>query len=353
MKINVAVLGGSGLIGQQFIRILAESNRFRLVRIYTSYRSAGKEVWEVWHLPTFGCPEEFKHVKFSNLKNIQQHLDEFEIVFSGLPTAVALDVEAQLRVAGKRIFSNAAAHRMDDDVPILIPEINKEQVALAQQQQKKYDGYIITNSNCSISGVSIFLNEIRKLVDFNDVFVSTYQALSGAGFKGLGKAEYKGNVYPYIANEEEKMRTEGKKILSSVKDGKWSTPHITLHPTCMRVPVLDGHTASVTIPITDAHDFDQEQLIYALTQISSPLDLSKTYSIAPEKHLIVTLEENRPQPLLDALRGEPHTARGMATVAGRIEYTNGVLRAVVLVHNTIRGGAGGSVLNAEYMLNNN
>ncbi len=328
---KVVILGASGLIGQQFVRMISEHPSFKIQGLYAK-SSAGKRVRDIWRLPFFDVPESVADTELLSLDNLG---DDFDIAFSGLPSSVAGDLESRLREDGKYVFSNASSHRMDDDVPILIPEINGEQISLVEKQGK--DGFIVTNSNCSISGVSTFLHELYNFQPFSEVHVSTYQAMSGAGFKGLSNESYPDNVVPYIAGEEEKMEKEGVKITGR---------DLTIHANCARVPVPDGHIASVNVRV----DLDLSELKEHLLGIRSPL--VGDYSVAPERHLIYLEEDDRPQPKLDSFLGSPHNARGMATSVGRLRYRKGVLRAFVLAHNTIRGGAGGSVLNAEYALNN-
>jgi len=327
---KAVILGASGLIGQQFTRLIASHPKIEIAALYAN-NSAGKKVRDIWKLPFFDVPDSVANRELESLSSIDE---DFEIAFSGLPTSVAGSLESDLRSKGKYVFSNASAHRMDADVPILIPEINGKMIKMVEEQEG--DGFIIANSNCSISGVSIYLNEIYNFQPFKEVHVSTYQAMSGAGFKGLSNESYPNNVVPFIGGEEEKMEKEGNKITG--KD-------LQINANCARVPVPDGHLASVNIKI----DLDLEELKEHLRNLRSPL--VGDYTIAPRRHLILLEEEDRPQPKLDAFLGEPSTAKGMATSVGRLRYKNGVLKAFVLAHNTIRGGAGGSVLNAEFAMN--
>ncbi len=344
-KKKVVVLGGTGLIGQQFIRMLSNHPMFELVGIYASERSTGTDLKDIWRLPHTECPEEFKNLIIQNLDTLNP--EDFQVCFSGLPSSIAGELEDNLRIRGKAVFSNASSHRMDEDVPILIPEINSEQIRQIELQRKRYntEGFIITNSNCSISGVAIFLDALRKIVSFDEAFVSTYQATSGAGFAGLENKSFTDNVYPFIRSEEEKMNEEGKKILGHLTDELRIDPYpVKIIAQCLRVPVIEGHTATITIPLK--FNGTKEDIINALRNYNSPLQLT-THTVAPRNPIIVFNEEDRPQPILDSYIGTPNPAKGMGVGVGRIRYQDGYLKAIVLAHNTIRGGAGGSILNAE------
>lgn len=338
------VLGGSGLIGQQFIRMLAEHPIFELEAIFASSRSANKKLGEIWRLPGFECPESYFDMEIQLLDEIFE--TDYRICFSGLPSNVAKELEHNLRMEGKAVFSNSSAHRMDTDVPILIPEINGDHIEVVKRQQEKLgtDGFIVTNSNCSISGVALFLHYARNAGEITDAVVSTYQAISGAGFKGLANPDFKENVVPFIKMEEEKMILEGQKILGEIsEDLEFKPSNIRFHPNCARVSSVDGHLASVTL----FHGNLEKGIREVLEMAETPLK-GNAYHVAPQPPIIVLEGEDRPQPRLDSLLGYPHTARGMAASVGRIREDKNTTRAFVLAHNTIRGGSGGSVLNAEH-----
>ncbi len=343
---NCIVLGGTGLIGQQFIRMLAEHPIFELETIFASSRSAGKRLGDIWRLPSFDCPKEYQDMEIQALDEVFDA--DARICFSGLPSNVAGELEHKLRMEGKAVFSNSSAHRMDEDVPILIPEINGNHIEVIKRQQEKLgtEGFIVTNSNCSISGVAMFLHYARKAGEITDAVVSTYQAISGAGFKGLANPDFKENVVPFIKLEEEKMILEGQKILGDISENLEFRPsNIRFHPNCARVSSVDGHLASVTL----FHGKLEKGVREILEEAESPLK-GEAYHVAPHPPIIVLDEEDRPQPKLDSLLGQPHTSRGMAVPVGRIRNEERVTRAFVLAHNTIRGGSGGSILNAEHAL---
>lgn len=349
-----AILGASGLIGQQFIRMLYDHPTYQIHSLYTSSNSEGKTVSEVWTLPDFQTPFGVKDTTFKNIDELFA-VDEFDfdIIFSALPSSVALPIEKYLRSKGKAVFSNSSAFRMDPEVPILIPEINPDTLDLIKNQKSKYNGgFIVTSSNCSVTGAAIYLNELIKIHNIDTAIITTYQALSGAGTRGVSAVEGLGNVIPYINGEEEKIVVEAKKILGRVEDGKIIDKEINIITSCARVPVIDGHLESINARTRDHVDI--KDLFNQLRGINSPLQFP--HHIAPSKHLIVRSEPNRPQPRIDLYAGSPDwSAKGMAVTVGRIRKQTfndeTWINAFVLVHNTIRGGAGGSILNAEFVEN--
>jgi aspartate-semialdehyde dehydrogenase len=244
------------------------------------------------------------------------------------------------------VFSNAASHRMEHDTPILIPEINPDHLSSVEVQKKrrKNGGFIVTNANCSVTGLALGLKPLLDEFGFRDVNVATYQALSGAGYPGMASLDILGNVLPWIKNEEEKMTAEGKKILGSYKNGKFVDSPISIQACCARVNVRDGHLEAVFIK--DKHMPEAKTIARTLADFTAKPQKLKLPS-APERPIIVRKEPDRPQPLLDVDAGVPERAKGMSVTVGRIRVDKDCLRFFLLSHNTIRGGAGGSVLNAE------
>ncbi len=340
------------MIGQQFVRLLADHPHFEITEIYGSSRSAGKKMKDIWQLSDFEIPTTVKDLVLQDLS--VKEPKNTDIVFSGLPSKIAGPIEAKLRAEGLAVFSNAAAHRLDSDVPILIPEINAEHLALVEKQKETHntEGFIVTNSNCSVSGAAIFLKELSKIVSIQTAVVTTYQALSGAGFNGVSALDINGNVLPFIKNEEEKIRVEGQKILGNrdKQTNEIMPAPMQIIANCARVNVTNGHLEAVTVFFdkNNANTVSVDRVIEKLKGLQSPLPLEKGYHIAPQKHLIVKEETDRPQPRFDVYAGNPTAARGMAVSVGRIRIHENTISAFVLVHNTIRGGAGGSVLNAEH-----
>ncbi|MCE7736805.1 MAG: aspartate-semialdehyde dehydrogenase [Candidatus Heimdallarchaeota archaeon] len=351
MKKKCIILGCTGFIGQQFVRLLENHPKLDLVAVYASSRSAGKKMKDVWNLPYFHCPEIYSDLIISDMEDISQNVD---IAFSGLPTSIAQEIEINLREKGVAVFSNASAHRMDKDVPILIPEINQEHLKLAKIQRENHgvQGFIITNANCSVTGAAMYLNELEKILPLNNAVISTYQALSGAGNKGLQMPNITNNVLPYINMEEEKMIIEAKKILGKLEDQGFIRDHdISLVTNCARVNVIDGHLEAITAFSQQSNTIEQDQIIKKLQDVKSPLP--NTLYTGPNKHLIYLNEHDRPQPQLDAYYGESAQLSGMHLMVGRVRKNLHSISSYILVHNTVRGGSGGSILNAELAIHRN
>lgn len=346
MKKKKCVILGAGLIGQQFARMLSNHPNFELTKIIASEKSVGLTLRDKWQLPGFEIPESIVNLPIQSYNDLNN--SEFDIVFSALPSSLAKEYEKELAELGKKVFSNASAYRYTPNVPIMIPEINSDHFkVLSHQSSFKRNGFIITNSNCTVSGLAIFLSSLKLIgVKFSDVIVSSYQALSGAGFNGLNNIP-RDRVIPYIEQEEEKMAIEAKKILGKVVNSKIeSDSSFILLANCARVPVVDGHLESLTIKLSSK--ITEEELIKKLSSLENPISHLPT---APEKYLIVLNgEKDRPQTALDLYLGSKERAKGMITVVGRIRISDNYLRCFLLVHNTIRGGAGGSILNAELAL---
>lgn len=266
---------------------------------------------------------------------------EPDIIFSALPSGVAYDIEAELAGEGLPVFSNAGAHRREPAVPILIPEVNPDHLELVRSQDYG-DGFIVTNSNCSTSGLVIALS---PLVNFNilRVTVTTYQAVSGAGRKGVASLDILGNVIPFISQEEEKIAYETCKILGTMKNGAVRPATFEVNASCARVPVMDGHLESIVVDFKDSTIL--EDIAHALASFQGqPQKLG--LPTAPLNPLIVMSEDDRPQPKRDLSLTEGDL--GMSVKVGRLRSHGSRLNMFLLVHNTIRGAAGASVLNAEF-----
>lgn len=347
MKKNCVVLG-AGLIGQQFVRMLDEHPDFNLVAVVASDKSVGVTLKEKWLLPDFPVPTNFAGMPLLTMDDLQTKLSGFEIVFSALPTDMAKIVEKDLASKGKKVFSNASAFRYENNVPIMIPEVNASQLSIVKHQDTfSSKGFIITNSNCSISGLAVVLHSLKhSKVLFKNVFVSTYQALSGAGFDGLTNIP-RDRVIPYIDKEEEKMTIESQKILGSLDHTEIvSDTSYQLLANCARVPIENGHLEAVTIELANETSLDEIKNALMSLNNSEIRDLPT----APDKVVVVMDEVDRPQSKLDLYNEAKKRALGMSVSVGRLRLTGKYLRFYVLVHNTIRGGAGGSVLNAELAL---
>jgi aspartate-semialdehyde dehydrogenase len=345
-KRKAAILGSSGMIGQRFAHMLDAHPYFEVVAYCASDRSNGKKLADVWKLSDVEMNPRIGKETIRATNPAALGKQGVEIVFSGLPSDVAGPVEDECAEHGMAVFSNAASHRMEQDTPILIPEINPDHLASVEVQKKrrKNGGFIITNANCSVTGLALGLKPLVDEFGFREIDVATYQALSGAGYLGVASLDILGNVLPWIKNEEEKMTAEGRKILGSYKNGRFVDSPVNIQACCARVNVRDGHLEAVFI--RDKNMPDAKSIARTLAEFRAKPQKLKLPS-APDRPIIVTKEQNRPQPLLDANAGTPDRAKGMALTVGRIRVDKDCLRFYLLSHNTIRGGAGGSVLNAE------
>ncbi|MBT8507700.1 aspartate-semialdehyde dehydrogenase [Methanomicrobiaceae archaeon CYW5] len=329
--INVGVLGATGAVGQRFVQLLAGHPWFNLTTLTASERSAGKKYKDVvnWRLDV-PFPEETGElvVRPTTVESIK----DLDLVFSALPANIAGEIESAAAQAGVGVCSNASSHRMDPDVPLVIPEVNHDHLGLIDvQRDAGKDGFIVANPNCSTIVLCMSLEPIRSM-GLRDVKVATMQAISGAGFEGIAAMSIYENVVPFIGSEEEKMESEPLKIMGSFDGAEIVPASFTVSASCNRVPVIDGHTMAIWADI----DATVDEVIAAFSSYCAP------FSGLPHQpaHSVLYLDaENRPQPRLDRNRGD-----GMTVSVGRVREG---LRYVAMGHNTIRGAAGASVLNAE------
>jgi aspartate-semialdehyde dehydrogenase len=341
---HVAVLGATGMIGQRFIQLLEGHPFFEINGLYASERSDGKRVSQVLKVKDYEFDQETLNTEIKQI-DIKKIAESCRIAFSGLPADIAKDIEQDLADEGVAVFSNASSHRMRDDVPLLIPEVNPDHLEVVRSQGT-YDngGFIVTNANCSTTGIALPLKALYDAFGLRLVCVSTYQALSGAGYPGVPSLDIIGNVLPYIKSEEVKMEIEILKMLGTLEDEKVRYAEFDMLANCARVPVIDGHLESLIM--TFKKDPEVEEVASALSEFrAEPQHLE--LPTAPIDPIIVRDEPDRPQPVLDAFAGEPKRARGMAVTVGRLRKKDTYFKAFALSHNTLRGGAGGSILNAE------
>lgn len=355
-KINVAILGCTGLVGREFVRLLDGHPWFAIACLTASARSAGRRFAETDPPGPDGTGVAGRLVvRETNAAAVVA--SGARVVFSALPAAAAGPLEAELREAGLRVFSNAGAHRMDADVPLLVPEANGEHLELARRQLRRHPGFIVTNPNCVVSGLALALKPLMGLAP-RAVAVTTFQAVSGGGRRGVAAWDILGNVVPFIAGEEEKVGRETRKILGAVSAAGVRPDAMEVYPSCARVAVRDGHLQSVGVEF--ARPVDGDAAAAALAGfLAEPQRLR--LPTAPSRPIVVRPEPDRPQPRLDlragaaiqAGRSHPGEAdrhgraAGMAVSVGRLRPQGKRLDFFLLVHNTVRGAAGGSVLNAE------
>ncbi|MCL2786027.1 MAG: aspartate-semialdehyde dehydrogenase [Methanomassiliicoccaceae archaeon] len=344
-KTRVAVLGATGMIGQRFVQMLEGHPYFEIEGLYASERSDGKRLRDVLKVRDYPYKEETLDLKIEamDLKRISKNA---RVALSGIPSDLAGKTETELAEGGVAVFTNAGAHRMDRNVSILIPEVNPTHIESVRDQATFKDGgFIVTNANCSSTGIAIPLAAIRDAYGLEFVSVSTYQALSGAGYPGVPSLDAVGNVIPFINNEEEKMETEIAKMLGTYENKEFNFAKFRVLANCARVPVIDGHLESLVIKTKTAPSVDE--LAETLRKFRGEPQTLKLPG-APDDPIMVRSEMNRPQPALDALAGTPERAKGMSVTVGRIRKNDEYHKLFVLSHNTLRGGAGGSILNAEF-----
>ena len=337
-KIPVAILGATGTVGQKFVTLLKDHPYFRIHELVASPRSAGNRYADIcrWKQNVL-IPE---YVGNMTVKTTEDDLKSI-ILFSGLDSSVAGPVEERYAHAGHFVISNSKNHRMDPDVPLVIPEINHTHLDIIKKQ--KYKGAIVTNSNCSTMFLTMALAPIHKHIGIEAVHVTTMQAISGAGYPGVPSLDILGNIIPYIGGaEEEKMEEEPLKILGSLESGRIISADFKISAQCNRVPVYDGHTETASIKLkSKTSPEDIKQLLRDFKGLPQELKLPS----APENPIVVFSEKDRPQPARDVWINN-----GMSTCVGRIrECPIFDIRMVILGHNTVRGAAGAAVLNAETM----
>ena len=339
-KIEAGVLGATGTVGQEFITRLADHPWFEVTWIGASERSAGKAYRDAtpWRLPA-PRPDRIADMTVDRVTPGRAP----KLLFSGLDASVAGEVEAEFARAGHVVVSNARNHRMDPLVPLVIPEVNADHLALLDDQgaARGWPGLIVTNPNCSTIVLALALAPLREF-GLRQVIVSTLQAASGAGYPGVASLDLVGNVIPVVRGEESKMETETQKILGRV-NGSGVEPHpVTVSAGTTRVPVINGHTELVSASLDAAPPV--EDIVAAIRGFRGrPQELGLPG--APPRPVLYMDEEDRPQPRLDADRD-----RGMAVCVGRLR-TCPVLgyKLVAMGHNTVRGAAGAAVLNAELL----
>jgi aspartate-semialdehyde dehydrogenase len=340
-KIPVGVLGATGAVGQKFVSLLENHPWFELTELAASDRSAGKSYKDAvtWRQHS-AIPDRLKD---KLVKPCEANLD-CRVVFSGLDSSVAGEIEQDFAGAGYIVLSNSRNHRMDEDVPLLVPEINPDHLGLIEVQRKRrgWKGAIVTDPNCSTIGLVMALAPIDRAFGARRVIVTTMQALSGAGYPGHAAIDMVGNVLPFIGGEEEKLETEPLKIMGKLEGDRIRFADCRISAHTNRVFVEDGHMECVSVELEKkASPAEVTRVLAEFTGLPQELKLPS----APSRPVLVTTDRDRPQPRYDRDAGD-----GMSAVVGRIrECPVFDIRFVVLSHNTIRGAAGAAILNAEIM----
>jgi aspartate-semialdehyde dehydrogenase len=336
-RIPVSILGATGAVGQRFVSLLDQHPWFRVEALCASDRSAGRPYAEAarWYLDR-PMPVWARGMTVGDCRPGGAS----RLAFSGLDAEVAGGIEEDFARAGLAVVSNARNHRLESDVPLLVPEVNHDHLALVEAQKRRFagGGFIVTNPNCSTVGLVMALAPLHAAFEVTEVVVTTLQAVSGAGYPGVASLDILGNVIPYIGGEEEKIEAESRKILG--RPGAPAAFAVSAH--CHRVPVADGHTLAISLRTRRAAT--PEQALLALRDYRSTL-LDLGLPSLPERPIVVREELDRPQPRHDALAGD-----GMSVSVGRVRRCPILgLKLVALVHNTIRGAAGVALLNAELL----
>ncbi len=340
-KYPIGILGATGMVGQRYIQLLADHPWFEIAWLAASDRSSGKPYGEAakWRLDT-PLPERIAKMPVSPADPTGAP----KIVFSSIDAPIARELEPKFAEAGCAVLSNSSAFRMTPNVPLVIPEVNAEHLHLIEEQASRREsgGYLVTNPNCSTIGLVMALKPLEERFGIEQIFVSTMQAVSGAGYPGVASMDILDNVVPYIGGEEEKMEAETLKLLGRL-EGHSVTPlaaRITAH--CNRVPVVDGHTECVSIKF--GRKVTAEEIVAAWNEYRPLAGMDLPF--APQQPVQFAAQPDRPQPRLDRNR-----ERGMAVTVGRLRPCSLLdWKFVLLSHNTVRGAAGATILNAELLV---
>ena len=335
-RIEVGVLGATGTVGRRLVRMLQGHPWFQLAELGAAPGSAGRAYGDAAPEMADGLPDTIADLP---LKAPTESWSS-PVLLSALPSAAAGPVEAELAGRGHLVVSNASSHRMDPDVPLIIPEVNPDHVGMVERQKRRWPGALITNPNCSVVGLALAIAPLHRAFTVEKILVTTLQSLSGAGRRGLTAADLADNTVPFIAGEEEKLRSEPGKILGAVRDGAFVPAGFAVSAQTHRVPVTHGHMLAVSLQLGERAT--PEEVGDALGRFTGPRGEPALPS-APERPIRVMGEEARPQPRLDRDRDD-----GMTVSVGRVRRCEVLdIKFSVLVHNLVRGAAGAALLNAE------
>lgn len=340
-KLPVGILGATGVVGQRFIQLLEHHPWFEVAWLAASDRSAGLPYGEAakWRLRT-PLPAHVAKMKVSPASPDGAP----KVIFAALDAGIAREMEPAFAAAGCAVVSNSSAFRMQEDVPLVIPEVNPDHVRILEQQKWYRDskGFIVTNPNCSAIGLVLALAPLQRKFGLDKVFVVTMQAVSGAGYPGVASLDILGNVIPFIKNEEEKMEEESRKLLGGVNGNGFKFADFGMSAQCNRVAVEDGHTESVSIALRKKASADE---ILDAWKHYRDIPQEKNLPSAPKQPVHYDEATDRPQPRFDLDRGH-----GMTTSVGRLRPCALFdWKFTVLSHNTIRGAAGAALLNGELL----
>jgi aspartate-semialdehyde dehydrogenase len=342
-RIPVAILGATGAVGQRFVQLLDSHPWFDVVALTGSDRAVGQKYQQACHwLLASPMPEFARDLVVS--PTAPEPVD-VPLAFSALPANAARQVEPLYAKIGTVICSNASAYRQEPDVPLIMPEVNPEHTGLVHQQRQNRDwnGAIVTNPNCTISGLTVVLKPLLQNFGISRLMIVSMQAVSGAGYPGVPSLDILGNVLPYIPGEEEKMEWEPRKMLGELRGEEIELANIQISAQANRVPVAEGHVVCLSVGLSSPAKVDA--IAQALTGYLAP-EVSRDLPSTPKPVILMKAQPDRPQPRLDIMTG-----KGMTTIVGRLRPDSIFdYKMVILSHNTIRGAAGGSIYNAELLL---
>ena len=341
-KIPVAILGATGIVGQRFVQLLQNHPWFKITALVASERSAGRSYRDACNWVLEGDPPD--EVLDTIILPLNTDLPA-RLLFSALPSAIAREAEPQFAEAGYTVCSNASAFRQDPDVPVIIPEVNGDHIRMVEWQAKRrgWKGRIVTSPNCTTTATVMPLKPLDEAFTITRFFATSIQAVSGAGYPGLSFIDMTDNIIPYIKGEEEKIEAESLLLLGYITDKERIPSDIKVSAQANRGPVQHGHTVCLSV------EFEQKptikEALEVLRQYRGP-EIAKDLPSAPPMPIIIRDEPDRPQP-----RRDRDTEKGMVATVGRVRPCSIFdLRMVSVVHNAIRGAAGGSILNAELLV---
>lgn len=342
---NVGILGATGAVGQKFIRLLQDHPWFTITALGASERSAGKKYQEAanW-IEAVSMPDSVKNIVVKNCE--PDEFTDVDFVFSGMDASVAGEIERAFAESGIPVISNAKNFRTDPAVPLLVPEVNPDHIELIHQQTFTDDasGWIVTNPNCVVVPLVMSLKPLNDVYGVKSVILTSMQAISGAGYPGVPSLDILGNVVPLIGGEEPKIHSEPLKILGNFEDGAIKHAELPIQATATRVPVENGHLLSVSVGL-EKKPSDADEVIETIKNWKSPIGDLELPS-APDFPLFYHDDERYPQPRLHA-----DSEKGMRTAVGRMRTSNVLdLSYIAMAHNTVRGAAGGAILNAELLV---
>ncbi|MBO4246375.1 aspartate-semialdehyde dehydrogenase [Halomicrobium sp. IBSBa] len=342
MTVRVGVLGATGAVGQRLIQLLEPHPDFEIAALTASESSAGKAYREAakWRIDA-PIPEAVAEIEVG-ATTPEDVPDDVDLIFSSLPSGVGAEVEPEFCEAGYVVSSNSSNGRMDEDVPLVIPEVNADHLDVLERQREErgWDGALLKNPNCSTITMVPPLAALDEAFGLTDVRVSTLQAVSGAGYDGVTSMEIIDNAIPHIGGEEEKMETESRKLLGGFDGTAIDLHEMDVAASCNRIATLDGHLENVWVDTEDDVTVaDAEDALRSASGIDLPS--------SPDQLIRVFDEPDRPQPRLDR-----NIEDGMGVAVGGVQETTDGLQFNCLAHNTMRGAAGASVLNGELLAAN-